>query len=223
MRLIDLNEDKWISIEEYNRFFANLDQNKDGFVNEKEITDFMKKKQEDESGPAVGEEAPDFELRTLEGDRVVKLSDFRGKKPVVLVFGSYTWPPFRSQSETLEKLYQGYKNKSEWLLVYIREAHPADGWQVNANVNEGIEINQPKTMEERVAAARKCYENLGLTFPAVIDNMDDKVEKTYAAWPDRLYIVDKKGKIAYKGGKGPGGFKPLEMAAKLRGICTTWP
>ena len=90
MRMIDLNEDKWISIEEYNKFFANLDQNKDGFVNEKEITDFMKKKQKDESGPAVGEEAPDFELRTLEGDGVVKLSDFRGKKPVVLVFGSYT-------------------------------------------------------------------------------------------------------------------------------------
>jgi type I thyroxine 5'-deiodinase len=51
--------------------------------------------------------------------------------------------------------------------------------------------------------------------------MDDKVEKTYAAWPDRLYIVDKKGKIAYKGGKGPGGFKPAEMASKLRKICAT--
>jgi len=75
-------------------------------------------------------------------------------------------------------------------------------------------------MEERVAVARKCYENLGLTFPAIIDNMDDKVEKVYVAWPDRLYIVDKKGKIVYKGGKGPGGFKPLEMAAKLRKICT---
>ena len=72
-----------------------------------------------------------------------------------------------------------------------------------------------------MAVARKCYENLGLTFPAIIDNMDDKVEKVYAAWPDRLYIVDKKGKIVYKGGKGPGGFKPLEMAAKLRKICTT--
>ena len=76
-------------------------------------------------------------------------------------------------------------------------------------------------MEERVAVARKCYENLGLTFPAIIDDMDDKVEEVYVAWPDRLYIVDKKGKIVYKGGKGPGGFKPLEMAARLRKICTT--
>jgi len=90
MRMMDLNKDKWISIDEYNKFFANLDQNKDGFVNQKEITDFVKKKQQDESGPDVGQEAPDFELRTLEGDGAVKLSDFRGKKPVVLVFGSYT-------------------------------------------------------------------------------------------------------------------------------------
>jgi len=47
-----------------------------------------------------------------------------------------------------------------------------------------------------------------------------RVEKAYAAWPDRLYVVDNKGKIAYKSGKGPGGFKPLEMAAALRKICT---
>ena len=75
-------------------------------------------------------------------------------------------------------------------------------------------------MEERVAAARKCYSNLGLTFQAVIDGMDNKTEEAYAAWPDRLYIVDKKGKIIYKSGKGPGGFKPLEMASKLRKICS---
>lgn len=74
-------------------------------------------------------------------------------------------------------------------------------------------------MEERVAIAKTCYSKLGLSFPAVIDGMDDKVGNTYAGWPDRLYIVNKKGKIAYKGEKGPGGFKPLEMAAKLKQLC----
>ena len=76
-------------------------------------------------------------------------------------------------------------------------------------------------MEERVAVARTCYSSLGLSFPAVIDNIDNKVENAYAAWPDRLYIVDKRGKIAYKGGKGPGGFNPSEMAQKLRKICSS--
>jgi peroxiredoxin len=38
----------------------------------------------------VGDAAPDFKLKTLDGAREVQLSAFRGKRPVVLVFGSYT-------------------------------------------------------------------------------------------------------------------------------------
>ncbi len=72
-----------------------------------------------------------------------------------------------------------------------------------------------------MAIARTCYSTLGLSLPAIVDGMDDKIEKAYAAWPDRLYIVDKAGKIAYKGEKGPRGFKPLEMAKKLKAICPT--
>src|SRR5437588_1361330 len=41
-------------------------------------------------GPDVGQRAPDFALRTQDGKREVRLSQFRGKKPVVLVFGSFT-------------------------------------------------------------------------------------------------------------------------------------
>ena len=40
--------------------------------------------------PAVGEDAPDFTLKTRGDDRSVTLSQFKGKKPVVLIFGSYT-------------------------------------------------------------------------------------------------------------------------------------
>lgn len=41
-------------------------------------------------GPAVGQDAPDFALKALHGEKTVELSSFRGKKPVVLIFGSYT-------------------------------------------------------------------------------------------------------------------------------------
>ena len=105
--------------------------------------------------------------------------------------------------------------------MYIREAHPADGWQVDANIEAGIEVNQPKTIEERMAVARTCYEHLGLSFPAVVDDIDDKVEKAYAAWPDRLYIVSKSGRIVYKGDRGPRGFRPMEMAKKLHQLCSS--
>ena len=40
--------------------------------------------------PVVGELAPDFELRDVMGESAVRLSDFCGKKPVALVFGSFT-------------------------------------------------------------------------------------------------------------------------------------
>ena len=121
----------------------------------------------------------------------------------------------------MEKLYKAYKRKAHWFLVYIREAHPSDGWQVDANVKAGIEIEEPKTMEERMEVARTCYSTLGLSFPAVVDGMDNKVEEAYAGWPDRLYVIDKEGNIAYKGERGPRGFKPLEMAQKLKALCPT--
>jgi hypothetical protein len=38
----------------------------------------------------IGDPAPDFHLRTLDKTSEVSLSSFRGSKPVVLIFGSYT-------------------------------------------------------------------------------------------------------------------------------------
>ena len=38
----------------------------------------------------VGDKAPDFELKTVDGKQTVRLSSFQGKRPVLLIFGSYT-------------------------------------------------------------------------------------------------------------------------------------
>jgi type I thyroxine 5'-deiodinase len=89
---------------------------------------------------------------------------------------------------------------------------------MDSNVEAGIEVNQPKSLEERAKVANTCVLNLNLSIPAIIDGMNNKAGADYVAWPDRLYIVDKYGKIAYKGGKGPGGFKPLQMEEWLKKI-----
>jgi len=44
----------------------------------------------DARAPKVGDVAPDFELRDVKGENPVRLSDFRGRKPVALIFGSFT-------------------------------------------------------------------------------------------------------------------------------------
>ena len=47
-------------------------------------------KKYDAKAPKVGDMAPDFELRDVNGENPVRLSDFRRVKPVALVFGSFT-------------------------------------------------------------------------------------------------------------------------------------
>lgn len=227
--LMDLSKDGKLTGSEYRIFFNKSDLNKDGFITQEEIAKAIearqqqiKAEQQKKSETNIGWTAPDFSLRTLDGKGTVKLSDSkRRRKPVVLVFASSTSLPFRSQAGALEKLYKQYKSKSEWLLVYIRETPPSDGRQMDVIAEEGVELVQPKTIEKRLEIANSHYANLGVSFPAVVDNMDNKVGKTYEAWPDRLYIVDKKGKIVYKGKLGHKGFNPREMGVRLKKICST--
>ncbi|MFT5730879.1 MAG: peroxiredoxin [Desulforhopalus sp.] len=47
-------------------------------------------RQLEKKAPKTGDMAPDFTLSDSTGTESVTLSDFRGKKPVALVFGSYT-------------------------------------------------------------------------------------------------------------------------------------
>jgi type I thyroxine 5'-deiodinase len=85
-----------------------------------------------------------------------------------------------------------------------------------ANEKEGIKVNQPKTYEDRVKVAGECMKDLELSIPFLVDDMQNTAQKAYAGWPDRLYVIDKEGKVAYKGGPGPGGFKPAEAEEALR-------
>src|SRR5215469_17376261 len=71
-----------------------------------------------------GDPAPDFDLKKVDSDERERLSALVGK-PVALVFGTYTCPPFRDHVPTLNAMARMYKNKVEFLLIYVREAHPA--------------------------------------------------------------------------------------------------
>jgi thiol-disulfide isomerase/thioredoxin len=166
-------------------------------------------------GPKLGEKAPDFTLKTQDGKGEVTLSKLVGKKPVGLVFGNFTCGPFRSQAGNVEKLYQMYKDRAEFVMVYVREAHPSDGWHMESNDRVGVKLAQPLTYKERVGVAQTCSARLGLGFPMLVDEMDDTVGAKYSGMPSRLYLIDAEGKVAYKSGRGPFGFKPAELEQSL--------
>jgi hypothetical protein len=166
-------------------------------------------------GPRLDESAPDFTLKTNDGKADVTLSRLIGPKPLVLVFGSFTCGPFRSQAGNMEKLYRRYKDRANFVMVYVREAHPTDGWRMESNDHFGVATLQPKTYRERVEVAQKCGRLLDLGFPMLVDTIDDAAGARYSGMPGRLYLIDRDGKIAFKSGRGPYLFKPAELEHSL--------
>jgi hypothetical protein len=68
-------------------------------------------------------------------------------------------------------------------------------------------IGQTSGLARRCEIAEQFTGAMKLTIPIVVDKEDNRVNEAYAGWPERLYVVGLDGKIAYKGGPGPGGFK----------------
>jgi cytochrome oxidase Cu insertion factor (SCO1/SenC/PrrC family) len=145
--------------------------------------------------------APDFTLPDMAGKQTLKLSGLRGK-PIVLVFGSCTCPPFVRSTEAVEQLFKQYGDRAHFVLVYVREAHPTDGW---AQPNNPFQIRSPRSIEERRQVARDFAAKLKLTVPIVVDSIDDATEAAYCVWPNRMVILDASGKIADVGSAGPQG------------------
>jgi hypothetical protein len=98
---------------------------------------------------------------------------------------------------------------ANFLTVYIKEAHPTDEWQMDSNEREGVCYPQPRTIE-RDFAARHAW-----TIPLLVDPMTNAADEAYAGWPERLYVIDADGAIAFKGDMGPFGFEPEEVEAWL--------
>jgi type I thyroxine 5'-deiodinase len=103
--------------------------------------------------------------------------------------------------------------------VYITEAHPSDVWQMQSNVKDNVVFASPKDENERASVAGTCVRKLGIKFPAVLDEFGNSTETSYTAWPDRLYLIDQQGKIAYKSKPGPFGFKPDDLSKALTQVA----
>ena len=100
-------------------------------------------------------------------------------------------------------------------MVYITEAHPSDVWQMQSNVKENVVFASPKSEEERALVAGTCVRKLGIKIPAVLDEFGNSTDQAYTGWPDRLYLIDAEGRVAYKSKPGPFGFKPEDLKNAL--------
>ena len=180
-----------------------------------------------ENSPKVGDNAPDFELEKLDSfgkrtSEIVRLSENFGT-PIGLIFGSYTWPPFRDGAVRLDELAKNYGDKVKFFCVYIREAHAEGEDQVLRNLDEDVIFEQPATTDQRAEVAAACMLRYNFSFPMLLDNIENEAEEKYISWPDRLYLIDSDGKIAYQGGMGPLYFDVDEFEEAVRGTSTDHP
>ena len=138
------------------------------------------------TAPRPGEQAPDFELRTLDGDKI-RLDELRQNSNVVLIFGSATCPLTVASVRPLQALAGRFASRGvEFLLVYVREAHP------------GERLRAHRSLAEKVKAAELLRREEKITFPILIDELNGKVHRQYGSLPNPTYIVDRSGRIAFR-------------------------
>jgi hypothetical protein len=241
--MMDRDGNGKVTREEWLAWFAAMDQDQLGFVSQEDFRDlfaamdrgrgggssaddgpdkatlikglFQQEIGSLRPGPALDEKAPDFTLQTAAGDGEFSLHDQLGERPVVLVFGNITCGPFRGRAGDVEKLYQRYRDRANFLMIYVREAHPTDGWHMASNDRVQVKLPQPTDYAERAEVAQSCQRLLDFEMPFLVDTIDDRVGTLYSGMPSRMYVLDKEGRVAYKSGRGPFGFKPGEMEQSL--------
>lgn len=165
-------------------------------------------------GPGAGETAPDFELKSLDG-QVHSLKESLQSRPTVLIFGNFTCGPYRSQSANVRELIERYRDRVNFLMIYVREAHPADGWIMSRNERQGIEIFQPKSYDQRKQVAEQCARHFDAGVPMLVDSLEDPVGKVYSGMPSRLYLINQQQEVIYQSGRGPHFFWPSDLENAL--------
>ena len=114
----------------------------------------------------------------------------------------------------MERMYNDFKDVADFRMVYIREAHAADGPRP-MGAGRSLGIKEHKNYNERCQTAEMLINDKSLTMPMLIDNMNNSVNLAYLAHPDRVFLVRTDGRLAVAAERGPWGFAPgLEATEK---------
>ncbi|XP_033749304.1 thyroxine 5-deiodinase-like [Pecten maximus] len=99
-----------------------------------------------------------------------------------------------------------FTNVADFIIVYIEEAHPSDGWAFTNNV----EISSHRSLSDRMDAAKHLKVIGQPKCPILVDDMNNAANSHYGAYYERLYII-KENLVVYEGERGPAGYKIEEV------------
>lgn len=172
----------------------------------------------DPVSPLVGHPAPDVLLHGADG-KTFRLSSLRGR-PLVLLIGSYSCPQLRNGAPEVNRLHGEYGDRARFLFAYIREAHPAgDGWQSTINARENVNLPEAKTLAERAEHAAVCRRELKIPYDAALDGLDGKLEAAFSAFPSRVFVIDRSGRVTFSSALDVEGFRPKALRAAIEAVA----
>ncbi len=133
----------------------------------------------------VGDMAPEVVFTALNG-KPVSLKDFRGRY-VVFEFGCITAPIFISDIPALNRLHGSFDaGDVAFLIVYAREAHPAENYLHHTDLNQKIRYAQDLQRLENVVV------------PIVVDSLAGDAHRLFGLRPSPVYVIGRDGRILHK-------------------------
>jgi alkyl hydroperoxide reductase subunit AhpC len=131
----------------------------------------------------VGIMAPDFVAPAVDGT-IVRLSDFCGKRHVVIMTGAITSPMCALEVPAFNRLQREFQDRDvSFFLLYTRESHPAENFPSHS------------TWEQKLAHARDLQRLEGVEFPIIVDGLDGAIHRSYGMWPNALFVIHKDGRL----------------------------
>jgi hypothetical protein len=147
--------------------------------------------------PFVGKDAPDIVLPDARTGEPVSLSSLRAGRPAVVVLGSFHCPIMCRRLGEITRLHDRYGDDAQFILICTREApHPASGIGP-ALERLGLDPNDPMA---RITAGLETFE---VDWPCLVDSPDAKVGQAFDAYPERVFILDRSGAVAWDSRESP--------------------
>lgn len=170
------------------------------------------------NAPKLGEKAPPFTLTDAKTGQAVTLAELHRDKPVVLYFASHSCITAQESDKAMKSLSERFGRLVQFAMIYIREAHPEGGFPPPGRGKPFV-IADPAKFKERVAAAANFAREKGMAYPVLVDSMDDAAAVRWGAWPLRLFLIDRSGKVIFSGQQGPWFHRPTrEFDPDLGGV-----
>jgi hypothetical protein len=136
------------------------------------------------------------------------------------MIGSYTCPQLRHGAPEVNRLHGEFKDRVRFLLAYIREAHPAgEGWQSTVNERDAVALPEAQTLAERGEHAAVCRRELAIPYDAALDGMDGALEGAFAAFPSRVFVIDRAGTVTFSSALDVQGFRPQALRAAIAAVA----